>query len=75
MIDSWVITLAIIILVPLIVASLASRSIKEIDLNLYILCLGMTISLCVWVDILEVYFFVVPAGLYAFMIFRGDEDA
>jgi len=70
----WMITLMIIILVPLVVASIGSRSIKDINKNLYILCLGMTITLMVWIDILEVYFFVAPAGLYVFLLLGGDKN-
>jgi len=73
MMFGWIITLALMILIPLIVAAIASRTIKDIDLNLFLLCLGMTTTLIVWVGMLEVYFFVLPAAIYTFILLRGDE--
>lgn len=74
MMYEWILTLIIIVVFPLIVASLASKSITDININLYMLCLGATVSILVWANMLEVYFYVLPAGLYTFMLFRGSSD-
>ena len=72
MLYEWILTLVIIVVFPLIVASLASKSVTNININLYMLCLGATISILVWAGMLEVYFYVLPAGLYTFMLFRSS---
>jgi len=67
----WVMTLIIIIVLPLIVASSASKSITDININLFMLCLGATISILVWAGMLDVYYYLLPASLYTFMLFRN----
>ena len=70
----WVMSLVIIIILPLLVASLASGSMRDININLYLVCLGTTVSLLVWSGMLDVYFYVLPAALYTFILFRGSTD-